>query len=98
MRNLKRVSVSRRTSATETGRFVFESSLIFTVIIMVEQFVGTWTLAASENFDDYMKAIGQLIELSNDLILNKISLTRAVHSHVKTSLSCRCGPRHSANG
>ncbi|KAM9353131.1 fatty acid binding protein 4b [Symphorus nematophorus] len=25
---------------------------------MVEQFVGTWTLAASENFDDYMKAIG----------------------------------------
>ncbi|XP_047455677.1 fatty acid binding protein 4b [Mugil cephalus] len=25
---------------------------------MVEQFAGTWTLAASENFDDYMKAIG----------------------------------------
>ncbi|KAM3615159.1 uncharacterized protein V6R79_024177 [Siganus canaliculatus] len=25
---------------------------------MVEQFVGTWTLTASENFDDYMKAIG----------------------------------------
>ncbi|KAG7476153.1 fatty acid-binding protein, adipocyte-like [Solea senegalensis] len=25
---------------------------------MVEQFVGTWTLSASENFDDYMKAIG----------------------------------------
>ncbi|XP_018545000.1 fatty acid binding protein 4b [Lates calcarifer] len=25
---------------------------------MVEQFSGTWTLTASENFDDYMKAIG----------------------------------------
>ncbi|XP_058503953.1 fatty acid binding protein 4b [Solea solea] len=25
---------------------------------MVEQFVGTWTLSASENFDDYMKALG----------------------------------------
>ncbi|KAM8868967.1 fatty acid binding protein 4b [Spinachia spinachia] len=25
---------------------------------MVDQFVGTWTLTASENFDDYMKAIG----------------------------------------
>ncbi|XP_039973759.1 fatty acid binding protein 4b [Xiphias gladius] len=25
---------------------------------MVEQFVGTWTLTASENFDEYMKAIG----------------------------------------
>ncbi|XP_040021337.1 fatty acid binding protein 4b [Gasterosteus aculeatus] len=25
---------------------------------MVDQFVGTWTLIASENFDEYMKAIG----------------------------------------
>ncbi|KAL6109153.1 uncharacterized protein ACO6RY_12350 [Pungitius sinensis] len=25
---------------------------------MVDPFVGTWTLTASENFDDYMKAIG----------------------------------------
>ncbi|KAM9806314.1 fatty acid binding protein 4b [Syngnathus acus] len=25
---------------------------------MVEQFVGTWKLTASENFDEYMKAIG----------------------------------------
>uniref|UniRef100_A0A3B4BFU5 Cellular retinoic acid-binding protein 1 n=1 Tax=Periophthalmus magnuspinnatus TaxID=409849 RepID=A0A3B4BFU5_9GOBI len=25
---------------------------------MVEQFVGTWKMIASENFDDYMKAIG----------------------------------------
>ncbi|XP_031154949.1 fatty acid binding protein 4b [Sander lucioperca] len=25
---------------------------------MVEQFIGTWTLTASENFDEYMKAIG----------------------------------------
>ncbi|TMS11428.1 fatty acid binding protein 4b [Larimichthys crocea] len=25
---------------------------------MVEQFVGKWTLTSSENFDDYMKAIG----------------------------------------
>ncbi|XP_072303500.1 fatty acid binding protein 4a [Eucyclogobius newberryi] len=25
---------------------------------MVEQFVGTWKMISSENFDDYMKAIG----------------------------------------
>ncbi|XP_028317286.1 fatty acid binding protein 4a [Gouania willdenowi] len=25
---------------------------------MVEQFVGTWKMVSSENFDDYMKAIG----------------------------------------
>ena len=25
---------------------------------MVEQFVGTWILLSSENFDEYMKAIG----------------------------------------
>ncbi|KAF3839820.1 hypothetical protein F7725_018537 [Dissostichus mawsoni] len=30
----------------------------FIFIIMVEQFVGTWTLLSSENFDEYMKAIG----------------------------------------
>merc|ERR1712035_291429 len=34
------------------------SRLSFIFIIMVEQFVGTWTVAASENFDEYMKAIG----------------------------------------
>lgn len=28
---------------------------------MVEQFVGTWTLVSSENFDDYMKTIGNFI-------------------------------------
>lgn len=27
---------------------------------MVEQFVGTWKLTSSENFDDYMKAIGNV--------------------------------------
>lgn len=26
---------------------------------MVERFVGTWQLKASENFDEYMKAIGK---------------------------------------
>ncbi|KAM9723118.1 fatty acid binding protein 4b [Menidia menidia] len=25
---------------------------------MVEQFVGTWTLISSDNFDEYMKAVG----------------------------------------
>ncbi|KAM4581382.1 fatty acid binding protein 4b [Odontesthes bonariensis] len=25
---------------------------------MVEQFVGTWTLVSSDNFDEYMKAVG----------------------------------------
>lgn len=25
---------------------------------MVEKFVGTWKMISSENFDDYMKAIG----------------------------------------
>ena len=26
---------------------------------MVEKFVGTWKMISSENFDDYMKAIGK---------------------------------------
>lgn len=26
---------------------------------MVEKFVGTWKMVSSENFDDYMKAIGR---------------------------------------
>lgn len=28
---------------------------------MVEKFVGTWKMVASDNFDDYMKAIGKKI-------------------------------------
>ncbi len=32
---------------------------------MVEQFVGTWTLASSENFDEYMKAIGKIVFNTN---------------------------------
>lgn len=30
---------------------------------MVEKFVGTWKMISSENFDDYMKAIGRTHEL-----------------------------------
>lgn len=30
---------------------------------MVEKFVGTWKMVSSENFDDYMKAIGRTHEL-----------------------------------
>lgn len=38
-------------------------SLILSLLIitMVDQFVGTWTLASSENFDEYMKAIGKFV-------------------------------------
>lgn len=28
---------------------------------MAEQFVGTWTLISSDNFDEYMKAIGKFL-------------------------------------
>lgn len=35
--------------------------LILLIITMVDQFVGTWTLVSSENFDEYMKAIGKFI-------------------------------------
>lgn len=28
---------------------------------MVDQFVGTWKMVSSENFDDYMKAIGKIL-------------------------------------
>ena len=28
---------------------------------MVDKFVGTWRMVSSENFDDYMKAIGKTI-------------------------------------
>ena len=27
---------------------------------MVDQFVGTWKMVTSENFDEYMKAIGKI--------------------------------------
>ena len=27
---------------------------------MVEQFVGTWKMVTSDNFDEYMKAIGKI--------------------------------------
>ena len=27
---------------------------------MVEQFVGTWKMVTSDNFDEYMKAIGKM--------------------------------------
>jgi len=30
---------------------------------MVEKFVGTWKMISSDNFDDYMKAIGRRIYL-----------------------------------
>lgn len=28
---------------------------------MAEKYVGTWALETSENFDEYMKAVGELI-------------------------------------
>lgn len=31
---------------------------------MVDKFVGTWKMISSENFDDYMKALG-MIYVSN---------------------------------
>ncbi|KAF3691869.1 Fatty acid-binding protein, adipocyte Adipocyte lipid-binding protein [Channa argus] len=39
-------------------QFVFVWRPRFVFSIMVDQFVGTWTLTASENFDEYMKALG----------------------------------------
>lgn len=52
-------SLHRRVS---TGRPACVSLiLILLIITMVEQFVGTWTLASSENFDEYMKTIGKFI-------------------------------------
>lgn len=49
-------------SLTEQKRLGFFFSLpLFSSSppIMVEQFAGTWTLASSENFDEYMKAVGK---------------------------------------
>lgn len=38
---------------------------------MVEKFVGTWKMISSENFDDYMKAIGRTsVESFQLLIVN----------------------------
>lgn len=37
---------------------------------MVDKFVGTWKMISSENFDDYMKALG-MIYLSNLKLLIK---------------------------
>lgn len=39
---------------------------------MVESFVGTWKMVSSENFDDYMKAIGR-----NDLWRPLQSISRS---------------------
>lgn len=43
--------------------------LPFIFTTMVEQFVGTWTLTASENFDEYMKALGKLLDLNNIMLM-----------------------------
>lgn len=36
---------------------------------MVEKFVGTWKMISSENFDDYMKAIGRTHELELNIYI-----------------------------
>lgn len=44
---------------------------------MVEKFVGTWKMISSENFDDYMKAIGRGAgggALSDRIVCNLSSL------------------------
>lgn len=51
---------------------------------MVEQFVGTWTLASSENFDEYMKTIGRFIHPSPepssiDRLINRYSCGSGVN-------------------
>eukprot|EP00064_Thunnus_orientalis_P013496 superscaffoldBa00002205_g13535 len=45
---------------------------------MVERFVGTWKMISSENFDDYMKAIGRkrrvtVVTLENGKLVQKQS-------------------------
>lgn len=38
---------------------------------MVEAFIGTWKMTSSENFDEYMKAIGKVLLFKIKLFLMK---------------------------
>lgn len=42
---------------------------------MVENFVGTWKMISSENFDDYMKAIGRRDFLASYLLSIQVEFT-----------------------
>ncbi len=38
----------------------FFNSILNIEITMVEQFVGKWKMTSSDNFDEYMKAVGKI--------------------------------------
>lgn len=52
----------------------------------MEQFMGTWKLTASENFDEYMKAVGKLatfIDLPHTkLHVDRMSACFHLESHI----------------
>lgn len=50
-----------RVEPGEIRRLSLRISLSEKTANMVEKFVGTWKMVASENFDDYMKAIGMIM-------------------------------------
>lgn len=37
---------------------------------MVDAFCGTWKLVSSENFDEYLKALGKFIIINNKLTIH----------------------------
>lgn len=43
----------------------------FFLVTMVEQFVGKWKMTSSDNFDEYMKAVGK----TNSIIYNNVCIT-----------------------
>ncbi|XP_054620440.1 fatty acid binding protein 4a [Dunckerocampus dactyliophorus] len=53
---------------------------------MVEKFVGTWKMVSSENFDDYMKAIGVGFAIRQVGNRTKPSLIVTVDDHGTVSL------------
>lgn len=49
----------RRELVPESLRLAVVEDFTSETANMVEKFIGTWKMVSSENFDDYMKAIGK---------------------------------------
>lgn len=50
----------------------------FFLVTMVEQFVGKWKMTSSDNFDEYMKAVGK----TNSIIYNNVCITMFFFMHL----------------
>lgn len=61
-----------------------------TSAVMVEQFVGTWKLTGSENFDDYMRAIGTNPRFLFGVFVSKRACSQWGRDISISVLTCTC--------